>query len=468
MSDWIPVPLDAKMFQNVDETSLTKAHATLENGFVTEAAGFSRFPGLTEFVSLPSQGRIYLNFWGDDMIAQTQAGRLYRINKAGDKEDLTDVPLGGGLRPIFAQTADYLAMAAGGDILGFDGKKTFILAPGTPPATHVACVDEILVANERDSGRFGYSAAGDVRTFDPLDVFSAAGSSDPITALFITPFRELLVCGPQSVEQYERLAVGDAPFFRRWSVAEGIVCPYTLTFADNAAWGINENAELARFSGQISQSTSDDIGRTLDKIDNWDEAWSKELQIKGQKFIFLSIPNATNPYGDKGITLLFDFRQQRWTSLWAWDMKAARPVAYPIWSFVRIWNKTYAGGVDKIFRFDDSTHYIGSGLARMLLRTAHLSELGEVRIDNLRLRLKRGVGSYTASQKIGIRANRDNRGFGAFVRRSFGLAGQREMFIEFGGMGCATTWQFEIQVTDDCPVEIAGMQVQLTRLGRRG
>jgi len=69
---------------------------------------------------------------------------------------------------------------------------------------------------------------------------------------------------------------------------------------------------------------------------------------------------------------------------------------------------------------------------------------------------------------IGVRANRDNRGFGNFVRKSLGLAGQREMFIEFGGFGCASTWQFEVEVTDNCEVEIVKMQTQLTPLGRRG
>jgi len=294
MSDWIDVPLDAKMFQNVDETALTRAHATLENGFVTEAAGFSRWPGLVDFCALPSQGRIYLTFWGDDMIAQTQAGRLYRINRAGTAQDMTDVVLGGGLRPTFAQTDDYLAMAAGSQILGFDGKKTFVLSNDAPEATHVGFLDGFLLANEKDSGRFSYSTAGDVRIWDALDTIAAAGSSDPVTALFVTPFREILVCGPQSVEQYERLSSGDVPFFRRWSVAEGIAHPYTLAFGDNAAWGVNQNAEFVRFSGQISQSVSDDLGRTLSGIDNWDEAWAQEIQIKGQKFILLAAPNATN------------------------------------------------------------------------------------------------------------------------------------------------------------------------------
>jgi len=468
MSDWVSVPLDAKMFQNVDETALTRGHATLENGFVTEASGFSRWPGLTDFCLLPSQGRIYLTFWGDDMIAQTQAGRLYRVNRAGIAEDKTDVALSGGRRPTFAQTDDYLAMAAGSQILGFDGKKTFVLSNDAPEATHVGFLDGFLIANEKDSGRFSYSTAGAVRVWDALDTIAAAGSSDPVTALYVTPFREILVCGPQSVEQYERLSTGDTPFFRRWSVAEGIAQPYTLAFGDNAAWGVNQNAEFVRFSGQISQSTSDDLGRTLTGIDDWDESWAQEIQIKGQKFILLAAPAATNVYGSKGITLLFDYRQQRWTSLWSWDTDAGKPKHYPVWSFQRMWNKNFVGGENRIYQVDTGTHYIAGGTARMLLRTAHLSELGETRIDNLRVRVKRGVGTYTQSQMIGIRANRDNRGFGNFVRKSLGLAGQREMWIEFGGFGCAQTWQFEVEVTDNCEVEIVKMQTQLTPLGRRG
>lgn len=465
MAEWTPVALDAKMFQNVDETALKRAHATLENGFVTETKGFSRFPGLEEFASLPGEGRIYVQKWREDMVAVGQSGRVLEIGEDGSKIDRTGASLAGGLRPTFAKSKDYLLMAAGAAILGYDGKTTFPLSDDAPNATHVGEIDGIVIANERDSERFYYSAPAEVRSWDPLDVLTAAGSADNATALIVTPFRELLVGGPESVEQYERLTSGDPPFFRRWSVGDGIQHPYTLCFADNAAWGVNAESEMVRLSGQISAAKSDDIGLTLKNVTDWRDAWASEVKIKGQSFIALMLPHATSPYDTEGLGLLFDYRARRWTSLYDWDNQQGRPSFYPMWSFANVWNRQFVGGVDKIYRVTNDSHWIAGNTTRLLLRTAHLSDEGERRIDNLRLRIKRGIGTNTTAPSIRIRCNRDNNGFTPWAQKSLGKAGDRDMFVEFGGFGCATSWQFEIDVTDDCPVEIAGLDVQQTRLG---
>lgn len=463
---WVDIPLTAKLFQNVDETALTRAHAAIENGFITEAGGFSRFPGLEEFVALPGQGRIYVKRWRDSLYAVTQAGRMLALDDNGVATDKTEVAIDGGGRPIFATTDDYLVTAAGGKIVAFDDKKTFLLSPDAPEATHVAHIDGYILANEKGTGRFKYSSPGDPTKWDPLDTFFAAGSSDPVTAIYITPYREILVGGPDSVEQYERLQSGDPPFYRRFSVGEGIAHRYTWAFGDNAMWGVDPDEEVVRMSGQITQAASDDIGMSLEKIDDWTDAWAERLKIKGQKYIVLSIPNTTNIYGGKGLTLLFDYRQQRWTTLWGWDDSEGHPAHYPVWSFAKLGKITYAGGVDRIYRFTTSSHRVVGRTARMLLRTAPLSQLGEIRVDNVQFRVKRGVGSYTNEPIIRIRANRDNRGFGPWIHKSLGKSGQRDLFIKTGGFGCGGAFQFEIEVTDDCEVEISNLKADVTSLPR--
>jgi hypothetical protein len=112
-----------------------------------------------------------------------------------------------------------------------------------------------------------HSAANDGRSWDPIDVFAADAQPDRLTALLVTPYRELLLAGPKSLEQFERLSVGsDIPFARRWAVGEGVAFPYTLTFADNGAWCVNENREFVRASGQVSRPISDDVGSSLQSL----------------------------------------------------------------------------------------------------------------------------------------------------------------------------------------------------------
>lgn len=462
---WIPIPIDAKLFQNVHETALTHAQAAMENAYVNESGGHTRFPGLKPFVTLGGEARVYMAEWKGDLIACTSQGKVYRIDPNGGATRIQGLPASGGRRVVFARTDDELLMAAGGPIIRYAGDKTELLSEDAPLASHVAYVDGYVVAAEMESGRFRHNVAGDTRQWEALDTFSATGSPDNINALFVTPFRELLVCGSDSIEQYERLPSGDPPFFRRWSVGEGIFSPYTLTFADNATWGINGNREFVRFSGQITQPASDDIGRSLEAIDDWTDAWADVVQAFGQKFIVLQAPFATSVHGTAGVTFLHDFRQQKWSSLYGWDERTGLPSRWPGWSYLDIWGRHFVGGDGCIRELTTDTYWHAGVTTRMLGRTAHLSELGEVRIDNLRARLRRGVGTNTAAPTFSIRATRDNQHVTRWKRKGLGKRGDGMLYVEFGGFGSAHTWQFEWEVTDDCPVEIVKLEVQVTALG---
>lgn len=468
---WVDVPINNKWFANVHETALTTAQAALENCFITEAGGHSRFPGLEEFCSLGDSGRVYLHDWRGDLMASTSFGNLYRVDKNGNVENVTGTPLSGPSRTVFAKSTDELVMAAGGPLIRFAGDRTEILSEDAPNADFVAFVDNYLLANEIRSGRFYHSAAGQGRSWDPLDVFAADGKPDNITSILVTPFRELIVSGPDSTEQFDRLSSGDTPFFRRWSVGEGLSVPHSMIATDNGVWGVNSQQEFVRFSGQSSEPRGDDIGQVLESIDDWTDAWAgghpdKALGVQGQKFVLLQIPYATNPYGTKGLTLIYDIRQRRWYSLYGWDADAGLPARWPGWSHWPLWGQTFVGGEGKIYKLSASSYTNDGAVQRMLGRTAHLSRLGHIRIDRMRMRIRRGVGSNTVEPELMMRANKDNKGFGRWLKTSLGKAGDREMYAFFPGMGAGYTWQFEWAITDDCPIDFVSLEAMVTRLGR--
>lgn len=462
---WVPIPIDSKLFTNVHESVLTRAHAAVENSYVNEAGGHSRFPGLKPFASLGGKARVYMQDWKDDLIAVTNQGKVYRLDEAGNITQVLGVPVSGGKRVVFSKTENELLMCAGGPIIRYAGDKTELFSKDAPNASHVAYIDGYVVANEVDSGRFQHNTVGDLRKWDALDTFAASGLPDNINALMVTPFRELLVCGPDSIEQFERLPSGDPPFFRRWSVGEGVFAPGTLVFADNAAWAVNRKREFVRFSGQVTQPASDDVGRSLKTIDDWSDAWAEVVDAFGQKFIILQMPNATSIYDTKGVTLAFDYRSQKWLSLFGWDADSGLPTRWPGWSSFDMWGKTMVGGEGMIYELSESTFYHGGAVARMLGRTAPLSEMGEIRIDNVRARLRRGTGTNTSESTFSIRVNRDSKGWSNWKRKGLGRRGEPDMFVEFGGMGAGHTWQFEWEITDDCPVELVALQAQVTPLG---
>jgi hypothetical protein len=460
---WVQIPINGKYYANLDETQINQSHLALENCFINEAGGISRFWGLEVFATLPDNGRVYLHEWRGDLVAATSKGRFYVVDRNGNPEDKTAAPVAGDLRVIFAKTEDELVMTAGRKPVRFAGHRTELLSRDAPDATHCGYIDSYLLLNERDSGRFIHSPPGDSRTFEALDTFSAEGQPDNIDGLLVTPFRELLLGGTASFEQFERLTTGDIPFFRRWAIGEGLSAPYTLLFADNAVFCVNRSREFVRFSGQVTQPVSNDIGYLLETIDNWDEAWvggypDRPFDVFGQRFTMLQMPHATNGYGTKGVTLLYDYRNKRWSSLYGWDSARALPARFPAWSHWTINDEVYLGGEGVIYRLVRNGFSIAGQPQRMLTRTGYIGESGPYEIANLRLRVKRGMGGNASEAALYLRAKRDNKAWSNWKRKGLGRAGDGWQYLEFGGFGVGHTFQFETYATDDCPVEIAKLE----------
>lgn len=459
MAQWADVPWERELFLNADETVLSNSATAIENAFFNAGGGQSRFPGIKEFVTNLGGTKTYCFDWHGDLIAATDEGKVYRIRKDGTVTDVTGVPIRGGRRVIFARTEDRLLMAAGGQIISLSKSTTEILSKEAPESSHVAYVDGYIVAIEAFSGRFQHSDSFNITTWSPLDIFTAEGKPDDVTAVAVTPYRELLLAGPDSIEQWERTQSGDQPFARRWVAGEGVSAPYTLVCLKTGNYGVSPTREFVRFAAQVSQPQGDEIYSALEKIDDWTDAWADAFNIAGQRFIVLQAPFATSIYGTKGVTFLLDYRAKRWTSLYGWDQASGLPTRWRPWSYRRLWDRHFVGIPGGVGELDVNTFDDLGDPMRMLGRTGHIDKWGNSRIDKIRCRFKRGVGQRNASAKVGLRINKDNRGFGPMVIRELGEVGDTFLYVEFPACGIANSWQFEYFVTDPAAVEFSGMQV---------
>lgn len=366
----------------------------------------------------------------------------------------------------FAHTPEWLVMAAGRKPVRFGGDTTAILSDNTPDSTHVGYVEGYVLASEAESGRFWHATLDQPTVWSDLDVFAADSQPDHIEALVVTAFREVVLGGRKSIEQYERLGTGEIPFFRRWSMGEGMRGAYTMIFADNSIWYVNHLGEFMRSSGQIPRDQSEDIAFKLEEVDSWADAWTARLHAGGQKFILLQLPHATNSYGTKGLTYLLDYRNKRWSQLFGWDDGEGVPTRWPGWSAHSLWGRWFVGGNGVVYEVDTAAYTNGGERARVLGRSAHISNFGEIEVANVRLRLRRGdVNSNDAATVIGVRARRDDRDWTRFRFKSLGRYGEREPMIEFGGMGQGHTFQFEYMVADAAPVEVVSMDIDVRPLG---
>ena len=459
---WTPINIAANLYQNVDEIELRTALAGIENAYINEAGSHKRFPGLKVFANLPGSEPVYLyrHSVTNDVYAVSNS-RVYRIDRDGNYADLTEAPLSGNGRPVFTETVDEVVIAAGGPIIRCDGKKTEVLSPDAPDATHVAYIDSILLANEKDSGRFAHANFGDARTWDPLDVFAADSKPDHVTAVIVTPYREILVAGPQSVEQYSRLE-GDTPFYRRWTVDEGVIAPYTMVFEDGGVFCVNSKKEFVRLSLQNSEPVSGDIARVLAAIpeSQWRDAWSERFEIDGQRFLMLQIPEADTPYGGKGLTYLFDVKQRKWSMLYGWNPAQAIPEIYPVHSVCEAYDRVVCGGNGVLYEMTPRDFVNASKPQRMIGRTAHLGN-GTVEISDTRLRIVRGIGGYTGDPVIRMRCRVDNRYWSAWVERGLGRTGTPTAALQFGGFGTGEHFQFEWEIIGNCPVTVMGLDADI-------
>lgn len=473
MGKFVDLPISSKLFLNIDESALTSTYAAVENAFVTEASGITRFPGLRLFADFGHQLPVYLGSMANDLMAVSGDGIVRRLDKNATISVIPGPQVLGGRRVNFAKDRSQLYMTAGSRIIVYDGIENKVLSDAAPNASHIAVTNNFVLANDMETQFFQNSNAGQPTVWDGQDIFAATARPDNINALLVTDFNEIIVTGPDSIEQYAPLVGGTVPFTLRWSVGDGISEANTLMFADNAVWGLNQHHEFTRYSGQTGQVVSGDIEKNImakysaAHLDSFDDAWAAPIHIKGQTFILLQFPQAQNDYGSKGVTFLLDVRQNKWLQLYGWDNVNMLPAIWPGISVLRLWGRTYIGGAGKIYELTEETYNTGGSPQRMYLRTAHYSELGLIRIDSLRLTLKRGLGSYTQAPQLGLRVNRDNQGFGNWQWIDLGLTGHNQ-FVQrtLGEQGDGDTFQFEFMCSDDCPIEIRKIEAETTPLAR--
>jgi len=461
--DWRTVKITDPVFKNVNETALTAGlNASLENGFINSAGGVSRFPQLFDFADLPGERPVIATEWRGDLIGIT-GGKFYRINcEDGTNEDVTGAYLSGPSRPVITRTEDELVAAAGGPIVRLKGEDTEILSEDAPEATHVAYSGGYLVGNEPGSGRFNYTEPGDYDNWPDLNILSAEAKPDNITSIITTEFDELIMAGPLSIEQFDQAPNGNRPFFKRWGLAAGLAegAEHTLISVDNRIWGLNKEREWVAFSTQLGRIESGAIQNKLEELDDITDIWAAELPISGHRFQVIQAPYATNPYGTKGVTLLYDYMVKRWYTLYGWDTENSLPARWPGWSHVQIGKNHFVGGNGKVYKLGG--HNLGVETQRMLFRTGHYNNKGmrPIRVNRTRMRVRRGyTPAGSSAPVISLRVNKDNRGFGRWVRRDLGKVGQRDMILNFGSLGTADTWQFEIMITDAAEVDISSFEI---------
>ena len=97
-----------------------------------------------------------------------------------------------------------------------------------------------------------------------------------------------------------------------------------------------------------------------------------------------------------------------------------------------------------------------------------MDQWGPSFVDNVRMRIKRGVGATSDESvpppKIAFRCVRDGVRRTKWKYKSLGRPGDDYNTLQFGAMGHAmSTWQFEWMVTDAVSVEIVKLEAEVRK-----
>ena len=467
---WRNLPIDSPLFANLDAEVMPNGCSALENLFITEAKGHAAVGNLTEWVTLPDRGTVFLRWWRkrEELVAATSHGRVYVIDRGGTVTDRTGTPLGVATRPTFEETEDELLLAGGGPILRLAGKETEVLSQDAPMATHIGYVAGYVLAAEPGSGRVYYSNPGFVRTWDPLNVFAAEDRPDAVTALKVSQSSQVFCAGPDSIEVFRVAPSGTAPFYRYSSLGQGLHSPYTLAEVGSEMWAINSRRELMQLTGPRS-SQSDAIARVLERASDWHGSWTEELIFQGHHFLVLQIPLAADDaYGSEGLTFLYDRKGQRWSSLWAWDDAEQRPALWPGRSIAATHAGVFVGGDGGVI-YRMSTDTAPGVTQRNLWRSAEIDAnnlgmpTGGACIENVRLRLRRPIPGGSAPLRLRFRAAVDGGAWQAWSERTIEPIGSTPShWLEFGQVGGGQTFRFEYESWGGAPFNVVSAQADVT------
>jgi hypothetical protein len=357
---WRPLPLDKTLFANLPEGAVTGGYQTaIENGFHQRArAATPAFPdfrvrrlrrqcaGLpARFQRRPDRGRLQ---------GQVRASTATPTSRTCHRS-------AGGGRPPRGVCQDRPRTADGGGRADRAAArlKDRTAVVGGAACSPVAWLDNFTIAVEINSGRFFHSSPGAPDQWDPLDTFAADGNPDNINSLLVTPARELMLGGEDSIEQFERSDGGDAPFARRWAIgAGGVKLPYAIAVRRQLRLDHQQppRARALRRPGAGSQSDEfrTPAGGDRRLVGCMDGGYpDRPLHIRAE------VHHPAGPERHQCLrhqgrdARLFDYENgKRFFSLYGWDRAAGVPSRWPGWSHWTLWDRVFVGGEGKVYELD--------------------------------------------------------------------------------------------------------------------
>jgi len=318
MSESVKHPINEKPYQNVDEIVLDQFNSEMFDAFIDDLGNTNKRQGLKALLEIATFRKIDGLFWWENqqLIIVVSEGQTFKITgSTGAVSNLTGDLLELGARPTFTDNGDTLVMANGGKMVKTDGVAltAFIVDADAPTkVTHVAFLDQFILANEVGTGRFHFADfVGDPDIWFAIDVFTAEANPDNLIALYVNK-RIIYLIGTQSIEFWANNGID--PFIRLQgtTTGRGVIGKHSTVFVNEVAYFLDDRRRFVSLVGTDLKIISTPFDKTIQNFDTVDDVLSDYVTIDGRHFILLTFPTEDR-------TLVYDLGGDYWGEWSYWD-----------------------------------------------------------------------------------------------------------------------------------------------------
>ena len=468
----LPIPLTNGLYRNVDGTSLNDRDAELQNCFIDDVGFLRNRPGISLFQDLSATVGVShypvngVFWWQNKEYAMIACyGKVLKLTYASGYITVTDMTTNGlnlNAVPTFATDGTYAFFTNGGRIIYTDGSaNTAFIADGDCPTTvtHIAWLDGYLLAND-GTNKFFWSDVNTPLSWNALNYASAAGDSDPITALKVFQ-REIYLFGANSLEVWANDGV--TPFTRQAYYNVGCIAPHSIVYHNQAIYWLSNNRQVVKMANGAITPISTAYDKDISMYSSVSDCRGFSVVIDGRVFLVFTFAGA-----DK--TLVYSLSDEKWAEWTYYNENTAETSRWlgecvvwsPSWGIHivgdRASSKLGKMSADVFSDYDDPI--------RVKRLTGHISYGSSKlkRSEEIRFRAKRGVGQIGRMPKMAIRWNTDNAYWSNERHVSLGDTGQSSLVCKLSRLGTFHTKQYEIVVTDSVPVAIGEFEEDITML----
>lgn len=468
MARIVKFPINTPPFQNVDAMALQELGEQLYDGYITKIGDHlitTKRPGVSEQTALGNAKRIDGVYWWESLgiLICVSDGRTYKVtDSSGTVADLTGDLLETSGRPSFADNGTTLVIANGGRMVTTDGSaNTAYIADGDAPTTvtHVAFLDQWLLANKTGTGTFYYADfVGAPTTWLSTSVFTAESNPDNISSLYVNK-RTIIIGGTESTEFW--FNDGITPFSRQQgtTMSRGVMAPNSTVIVNEVIYFLDDKRRLVKIEGQTPVTTGTSFDTTIQGFSTVSDCIADYITYEGKNWVLFNFPTEDR-------TLFYDLDGDYWAEWSYWDSSANERKRFlgNCYAYARAWNQHLFGSfqVDKLLKMDSSVYEDDGNPIRFMKRTGWINHSFPSILKRsfmIVFSLKSGVGigaggNTEPKMKWKWRDNGDDT-WGNYRQVGLKTSGSSNFRSEQVGLGSYYSRQHQIECGDAVPIVIS-------------